>query len=528
MENIIDLPIEQELHLYRWQRECLSAWDRHGCRGIVQAVTGSGKTRLAVAAIRLLRRRCPSLSIKVVVPTIPLASQWMDILTAYASSEEERPGLVGNGYSGADSRRTRIYIINSARKQFLPDLRSALARDFSVLAVFDECHHYLSKENRTIFAYAGEPYADRVFALGLSATLDAGEMHFPFNALGDTIYSYHAEEAVQDAVVSPYFISNISVPFLPKERREYDAQSLRIRHTLGRLYKQYPYLKAFTDQKQAFMKEVSGIANAKKMDPSDPAAAFLLLTYERKKLCVMADVRICCCLDLIRALPENDRILVFSERIEQAENLQRTLMRHFGSCVGIYHSAITKAARNRILTEYKNHTIRILIACRCLDEGIDVPDANIGIVLSSSSVPRQRIQRLGRILRRAAGKDAACLYYLYLRDSSEDNVYLSPETDRALSSHLRYEPSDGSFRNELYLYTAGVYLSEVRDRLTPGELAELRVCIEEGVTRSDYLLPADILKEKKAHAEDRHARNYWTVMQAIEKRMEIHSQETGK
>ena len=88
---------------------------------------------------------------------------------------------------------------------------------------------------------------------------------------------------------------------------------------------------------------------------------------------------------------------------------------------------MTKDARERVLDEFRKGSIRVLISCRCLDEGIDVPDANIGIVLSSSAVERQRIQRLGRVVRRSPGKDTACLYYIYIRESSDDAAYLMKE-----------------------------------------------------------------------------------------------------
>ena len=65
----------------------------------------------------------------------------------------------------------------------------------------------------------------------------------------------------------------------------------------------------------------------------------------------------------------------------------------FGDVCGLYHSRLAKTVRERILNSFRSGESRILVACRALDEGIDVPDANIGIVMSGSSVRRQRIQR---------------------------------------------------------------------------------------------------------------------------------------
>ena len=86
-------------------------------------------------------------------------------------------------------------------------------------------------------------------------------------------------------------------------------------------------------------------------------------------------------------------------------------------------------ARKLSLARFRDGEVRILVTCRALVEGYDVPSANVGIVMSSASVNRQRTQRLVRILRRAEGKEIASLYYLYVRESSEEASYL-PEAPR--------------------------------------------------------------------------------------------------
>lgn len=81
------------MDLYKWQKACLAAWERNGCRGIVRAATGAGKTRLALEAIRRLRERESSLRVKIVVPTIPLARQWQSALCLAAEDELQLPGF---------------------------------------------------------------------------------------------------------------------------------------------------------------------------------------------------------------------------------------------------------------------------------------------------------------------------------------------------------------------------------------------------------------------------------------------------
>lgn len=189
------------------------------------------------------------------------------------------------------------------------------------------------------------------------------------------------------------------------------------------------------------------------MDPEEPAAAFLILTYQRKEISNLARARLACCLSIVERLREGDKILIFCERISQAEEMAGQIRRALGDVCSIYHSRLCAEARKRSLMEFRENRHRILVSCKCLDEGIDVPDANIGIVMSCSAVERQRVQRLGRVIRRTDGKQAACLYYIYIRESTDDASYL-PRLEENDTFNLRYYPAEGVFANDLYEYAA--------------------------------------------------------------------------
>ena len=116
------------MQLYKWQKGCLQAWEKNGYRGIVNVVTGAGKTVLALAALVLLKSSYPNLQVKVVVPTISLARQWKESLLHAAATEEWRPGFYGGGVHDDPSRRVMIYVVNSARDSLSGHMR----RDFSL------------------------------------------------------------------------------------------------------------------------------------------------------------------------------------------------------------------------------------------------------------------------------------------------------------------------------------------------------------------------------------------------------------
>ena len=129
------------MELYSWQRECLDRWARHNFTGIVNVVTGAGKTVLALAAIDRLLGLYPELRVRIVVPTIPLARQWEAALRRRALSEAFHPGLFGGSARDDPERAVMLYIINSARDALPSQLRRELALGRHVLLICDECHH---------------------------------------------------------------------------------------------------------------------------------------------------------------------------------------------------------------------------------------------------------------------------------------------------------------------------------------------------------------------------------------------------
>ena len=518
------------MQLYPWQRACLQAWSGNEYRGIIHVATGAGKTVFALAAIDLLRERYPGLQVKIIVPSVPLASQWKQALMHHAPSEKYRPGFYSGEKKDDPGKAVMIYIINSARSTLSRHIRRDLSLEKHVLLICDECHHCQSKENRKIFSFLdniGE-HISLYHCLGLSATpFGTGNDEILKKALGEEIYRYDYHMAVDEGVISPFMVCEVSASFLPEEQNQYNQLSFEIGIRLKKLLRACPSLKGLS--KEAFLRAVSKMAAAADMDPSDPAAAFLIASYQRKELTNMAASRMDCALSILRQLPEKARVLLFCERIEQAEQLGSRLQRELGSCWGIYHSGLTKQARARIMGAFRDGQTRILISCRCLDEGIDVPDAVYAIVLSSTSVSRQRIQRLGRIIRRSNRKDAACLYYIYIRESTDNAAYL-PGLQENRTFSVRYYSADQSFSNDLYEYVASDILRKAAEKVS-GEkrisgvnnlingghpvLAELRKCINEGLIRSDFLLPGEVQKKQQKRSQTIHERNYWITAEKI-------------
>ena len=562
--------------LYKWQKECLAVWNQHGRHGIVHVVTGAGKTFLALAAIERTRREYPDLMVRIVVPTIPLARQWETELIHHIGPEAWRPGFFGGGARDDPDRHVMIYVINSARDSLAGHIRRDLALQKHVLLICDECHHYQSRENRKIFNFlkdvdcasvpaafgrsekspavlspdpampgstipvsapdpttseprpatpapdpavcdpgpAAVPPAPLCFTLGLSATpFGTPDDSILIRSLGPEIYRYGFDTAVREGIISPFTVCEVSASFFADEMDAYALLTEKIRQVLARLFAAYPKLKGMGERE--FLRTLTRIARESDMDPEEPATAFLLLTYQRKEISSLARARTACCLSLLERLSYKDRILIFCERISQAEDTASQIRRRFGNICGIYHSEMDREARTRVLTEFRENRFRVLVSCRCLDEGIDVPDANIGIVMSSTAVERQRIQRLGRVIRKAPGKAAACLYYIYIRESTDDAAFL-PDLEECETFRLRYYPAEDDFANDLYEYVGACLVRSARSHAySPERMDELRACLTLGLTRADYLLPEKEQTARVRRADTAHQRNYWRIMKRV-------------
>jgi superfamily II DNA or RNA helicase len=502
--------------LYKWQEDCLNAWKGNNCQGTVNVVTGAGKTFLACAAIEYLQRRHKGLRVRIVVPTIPLAEQWQKaLLSWFGESLREEPGFYYGAVKDDVDLSCLIYVVNTARHALSWHIRKDLNASHPVFLICDECHRYTSRENRRIFDFvtpkilAGGSY----FSLGLSATPFAAEdPGIILDSLGPEIFCYHVMDAVREKTLSPFTICTVAASFLPEEAMQYAEITDAIAASYARMISEYPFLKDLGDK--ARRKAVQKLAKEADMDPSDPAAAYVLLLYRRKEISLLARARIQCAEDLILSFRDRRRILIFSERIEQARDLYIRLSERFPHRCGIYHSQMSPQARKNTLKEFRQDHIHILVTCKCLDEGLDVPDADVGIVMSSSAVERQRIQRLGRIIRKKKEDRYALLYYLYIYNSHDDSAYL-PGLDMIPTFFLRYYSLDHLFSNPIYEEASLSLINRVRDTSSDETVKELQACILEGMTLPDFLLEEKALDRQIRKADDRHEKNYFLTQKRL-------------
>ena len=517
--NSMVVPLPEPRQLHAWQTDCLNRWAEHGYQGIVNAVTGAGKTFLALAAVQRLASVLPqALQVKIVVPQTFLASQWRDEIKRLLGVAGSDIGL----YSGKrkdHGKRFMIYIINSARYSLARHILSDIKNGMAVFLIADECHHYGSEENRHIFDFirlldGNSPY----YTLGLSATPDTlGPSYKTITAsLGREIYSYDLSRALQDNIISRFILFNISLAFRDDEKDAYQELSDKLTICLSRLWAVHPELRGLSGSAFFSRLHILAARGTAGSGSSEYAASALQLMYQRRSISHMAKARIPCALSIVRTLPPQTRFLLFCERIQTAEAIYLALQTAYPGQAGLYHSQMADTVRQNTLEHYRAGTFRLLVCCRALDEGFNIPDTDVGVIVASTTSIRQRIQRLGRLLRRSG--DIKRIYYLYIRDTMEDGEFingLDALVEEVPLLMLDYDDPTETFFHEEFEDLRNQVLTYVQSRRDDEQMLQaISRNLDLALLRGDFLLPEAVCRKHiRTSAKDR---NYWvSVLYAV-------------
>jgi superfamily II DNA or RNA helicase len=365
-----------------WQATALERWTREQ-RGIVQVVTGGGKTVFAqMCLLDFFASDEPGQAL-IIVPTISLLDQWWLALQDELGVAPEEIGMLSGQEKPTREEPIIIAVINSAR-----NFSAQFSQERRVFLIVDECHRAGSPTNAK--ALQGEYAA----TLGLSATPER-EYDQGFDALiaprlGPIIYEYTYVDAAQDGVISPFSLTNVRVDLLPDEDEKYRKLTRAIALTL------------------------------RKGQTPDTDEKLKRLLQQRAAVSANATMRIPVAVKLVEA-HRGERVVVFHERIEAANRIVDVLRKRDHRAT-VYHAEIGPTVRRDNLRLFRKGLFDVLVCCRALDEGINVPEASVAVVASSTASQRQRIQRLGRILRKAKGKDAAAVYTLFATNEERSRL----------------------------------------------------------------------------------------------------------
>jgi len=361
-----------------YQAAALTALRAAKGRGVVVLPTGAGKTLVAVMAIDHYRR-----STLVIAPTLDLVRQWYDILRTSFGMEV---GLVGGG-----EHRVLPLTVTTYDSAYIH--MEHLGARFGML-VFDECHHLPSPTYAMAARHAIAPYR-----LGLSATPERqdGRESDLERLIGPTVLRRDIVELSGD-FLADYETIPVSVELSPEERVEYE-------HTRG-IYR------AFVQFNRIHMSAPDGWQQFLRLSARSPDGRRAMDAYRRQReLAFTAPAKMEYVARLLRE-HRNDRVLLFTQDNASCYALSRRFL-----IPAITHQTKVRE-RSEILAGIKDGTYSAVTTSKVLNEGVDVPDANVAIVVSGSGSVREHVQRLGRILRKRDGKFAR-LYELVTAGTAE-------------------------------------------------------------------------------------------------------------
>jgi superfamily II DNA or RNA helicase len=374
LQSITSLP------LFDYQEQAISAWRQLDQRGIVVLPTGAGKTVVALEAISLANR--PAL---IVVPTLDLLNQWYKRLVDTFKIEI---GLVGQGVY--DIRDITVITYQSAYLRI-----GGIGARFGFL-VFDEVHHLTAPEWAEIARMAIAP-----FRLGLTATYDPRGSKELNQTIGPLAYWKPIRE-LSGKRLAPYEVIRLNVSLLPEERLSYERESAIYLDYWQRRSNQPAEDKPSLGRLQTLLQEQARDVQARRA---------LQAFQQMRRIIAGAEAK----LDLLEQLfrrHASDRTIVFTASNEVAYKISRQFL-----IPAITH--LTNAReRKTILERFESGEYKAVVTSRVLNEGVDVPEAAIAIVLGGSGSTREHTQRLGRVLRQRANKQAI-LYEITARGTIE-------------------------------------------------------------------------------------------------------------
>ncbi|WP_459940940.1 DEAD/DEAH box helicase [Deferrisoma palaeochoriense] len=415
--------VPENIELHRWQRECLEVWLKKG-RGTIKVATGAGKTLFALAAIQEAQQRLErDLRVAIVVPTIPLMNQWRDELSR-SNLPEGAIACLGGGrdIESLESVRIVISVLASARKR-LPELVRRARWSERMMLVVDECHRAQASMARRIFE------TNPRYTLGLSATPEgstdaaAGSDGFAESAVGQgvgpVIYELSVKQCLDEGLLTPFEVWHIGVPLTPEEREQYE----RLSREISELRKDLQVRHRRSRSRQGFLAWCQTQAS-RGGELANEAARFIGLANRRKRLLYRARARVEVTRGLLagEAAGSDRRVILFHESIEETERIYFAILED-GLPAVLEHSMLPGSLRVENIEAFRTGVAKIIVSAKSLVEGFDVPSADLGVIVASSSSVRQRIQSLGRMLRKSPRGGEARVVVLYVRDTEDETIY---------------------------------------------------------------------------------------------------------
>ncbi len=361
--------------------------------------TGAGKTMIALKAIEEVNS-----STLIIVPTLNLMEQWFESIKKILN-DKTLIGMLGGGHN--DMKMITVTTYESAY------LKSSFLGNKFKLLIFDEAHHLASEKYSLIGEHFISPYR-----LGLTATIERedGKHTILFKLIGNIIYKKDFYELAKKNYLANFILKKRTIKMLPDEVIHYNNIIEEYKKILKDSKIFYPI---------RLEKLIILSSNNNKLRKA------LLLRNEALEIALNSKAKI---LELEKILKEDNlnrkKIIIFTIHTKLAYTISNRFL------IPVITHITRNEERNEILEGFKKGRYRIITTTKVLDEGVDIPDANTGIILSGTGSKREFVQRLGRLLRPKNNReDVAELIEIISSDTSE--TYTSNKRNTGIKKGLK-------------------------------------------------------------------------------------------
>jgi superfamily II DNA or RNA helicase len=402
------------------QVEAVDAWISNGYRGSIVYSTGTGKTEIAFECAKRGAEATSQLdgdsmknnnynynntnehcfNILFLVPRIILIEQNIKRLLRYGISKEKIGAYFGE-------RKEVREITISTYQSIINNLDLIFKAN---MIVFDEVHLVSDTATtlRKLFdVVIASDNTCKKQLLGLTATINEQDAKYnTILSLLPPVKRYMINDAVRDKRLAKPVVIPIIANLTFQEKNKYEQYSTKIRNISSYLNTSDPKSITLLLRKGG---HVAGVAKS-----------WFAIVKERKNLINCAENKLLVAANLIEQKHPNERIMIFSETIESIEKL-KSLLTHRGIKSMVIDSKLKSKERQEILSEWGKEFFPLL-SVHTLEIGYDVRDVSVAIILATSSNINQIVQRIGRIVRKAEGKDTALIYTISLSHTHDINT----------------------------------------------------------------------------------------------------------
>lgn len=387
------------INLRDYQKMAIQEFNDNNGIGILDMATGTGKTLTSLATSQSYYKKEDRQFLIIIVPFLHLIDQWgkdlqligVDSYHEIAHSKKVwKPKLSELVWDYNNGFRNRVTIIGSYASMFSADFQEEIAkiRDNSFL-IADECHYLGSPQ------FEKNSFSHCQYRMGLSATPrrwwdETGSQRI-VELFGKVVYQFTMQEAISKGFLTQYTYEPVVVNLTEDEEEQYDNLSYKIRNLM-----------------------------LKKKRNSDDEELLQRYLLSRATLLQKAENKKAVFYEMIQEQEDKKHTLVYCAK-GQVDEIVKGLS-EMGIRVHRFNSEIKSTDREGILQRFDRGEIEVLVAIKCLDEGVDVPSTQTAYFLASTSNPREFIQRRGRVLRLFKGKVLSRIIdFIVLQDDPSGN-----------------------------------------------------------------------------------------------------------